>query len=107
MAQLANCINWTVVERIKKSPPATCRRPWQLGAASEPGASGFVGEHRDPAQGGLDGRVPGLEPSGRWAGKHYVYVWVDGIHFNVRLKEAPLQCILVIIGATADGRKKA
>ena len=42
------------------------------------------------------------------AGKHYVYFWVDGIHFNVRLEDAPKdrQCILVIIGATADGQKE-
>ena len=41
-------------------------------------------------------------------GKHYVYFWVDGIHFNVRLEEAAnaKQCILVIIGATADGKKE-
>ena len=39
------------------------------------------------------------------AGKHYVYVWVDGIHFNIRLEE-DRQCILVLMGATADGRKE-
>lgn len=39
------------------------------------------------------------------AGKHYVYFWVDGIHFNIRLEE-DRQCILVIIGATADGKKE-
>ncbi len=37
--------------------------------------------------------------------KQYVYWWVDGIHFGVRLEEAN-QCILVIIGATAEGRKE-
>ena len=39
------------------------------------------------------------------AGKRYVYLWVDGIHFGVRLEEAN-QCILVVIGATADGKKE-
>ena len=39
------------------------------------------------------------------AGKHYVYVWADGVHFNVRL-EQDRQCILVLMGATADGRKE-
>ena len=34
-----------------------------------------------------------------------VYVWVDGIHFNIRLEEHR-QCILVVMGATADGDKK-
>ena len=38
-------------------------------------------------------------------GKHYVYLWVDGIHFGVRLEEAN-QCILVVIGATVDGKKE-
>jgi putative transposase len=39
------------------------------------------------------------------AGKHYVYVWADGVHFNIRLEE-DRQCILVLIGATADGKKE-
>jgi putative transposase len=38
-------------------------------------------------------------------GKQYVYVWADGVHFNIRLEE-DRQCILVLIGATADGRKE-
>ena len=38
-------------------------------------------------------------------GKHYVYVWADGIHFNIRLEE-DRQCILVLMGATADGKKE-
>lgn len=37
--------------------------------------------------------------------KHYVYLWVDGAHFNIRLEE-DRQCILVLMGATADGRKE-
>ncbi|MGH8997722.1 MAG: IS256 family transposase [Acidimicrobiales bacterium] len=35
----------------------------------------------------------------------YVYMWVDGIHFNVRLEEARL-CALVIVGVRADGTKE-
>jgi putative transposase len=35
----------------------------------------------------------------------YSYIWVDGIHFGVRLEEAN-QCILVVIGATAEGKKE-
>jgi len=38
-------------------------------------------------------------------GKQYVYVWADGIHFNIRLEE-DRQCILVLMGATAEGRKE-
>ena len=38
-------------------------------------------------------------------GKHYVYVWADGIYFNVRLdKDRP--CVLVLVGATAEGCKE-
>ena len=39
------------------------------------------------------------------ADKRYVYVWADGIHFNVRLEE-DRTCILVLMGATADGTKE-
>jgi len=37
--------------------------------------------------------------------KRYLYFWVDGIHCNVRM-DSDKQCLLVIIGATADGRKE-
>jgi transposase-like protein len=37
--------------------------------------------------------------------KHYVYIWVDGIYFNVRLDDERT-CMLVIIGATPDGHKE-
>jgi transposase-like protein len=67
--------------------------------------------------------APGLSPSTisrlkeswkddhvRWskrslANKHYVYLWVDGVHFGVRLEDAS-QCMLVVIGATAEGKKE-
>lgn len=39
------------------------------------------------------------------AGKRFVYIWVDGVHFGVRLEDAS-QCILVVIGATVDGKKE-
>ena len=39
------------------------------------------------------------------AGKQYVYIWADGVYFNVRL-EGSRQCILVLLGATADGQKE-
>jgi Transposase and inactivated derivatives len=35
----------------------------------------------------------------------YVYVFADGVHFNVRLEEARL-CALVIVGVRSDGRKE-
>ena len=37
--------------------------------------------------------------------KEYAYVWADGIYFGVRLEDAR-QCMLVVIGATKEGRKE-
>jgi putative transposase len=37
--------------------------------------------------------------------KEYAYVWADGIYFGVRLEDAR-QCLLVVIGATKEGRKE-
>jgi transposase-like protein len=39
------------------------------------------------------------------SGVDYVYLWVDGIHVNIRLEEHKL-CLLVMIGVRADGRKE-
>jgi transposase-like protein len=37
--------------------------------------------------------------------KRYVYIWADGIHLQARMEDEK-QCILVIIGATAEGKKE-
>ena len=37
--------------------------------------------------------------------KRYVYIWADGVYFNVRSDDAR-QCILVIIGVTEQGQKE-
>lgn len=37
--------------------------------------------------------------------KHYVYLWADGIYFNVRLTD-DRPCVLVIMGATREGVKE-
>src|SRR6202048_1357922 len=37
--------------------------------------------------------------------KRYVYIWADGIHLEARLEDEK-QCILVLIGATPEGRKE-
>ena len=37
--------------------------------------------------------------------KRYVYVWADGIYLQTRLEDVK-QCILVIIGATPEGKKE-
>ena len=39
------------------------------------------------------------------SGLDYVYWWVDGIHFNIRLEEDRL-CTLVIVGVRPDGTKE-
>ncbi len=39
------------------------------------------------------------------AGKRYVYVWADGIYFGCRLTD-DRPCVLVLMGATADGTKE-
>ena len=50
------------------------------------------------------------EEHSRWSkrdlsAKRYVYFWVDGIHVQARL-EHDAQCLLVIIGATPEGKKE-
>jgi len=75
------------------------------------------------ALGEFVGSQAGLSPSvitrltRTWADEHrafedrdlsdrdYVYVWVDGVHFNVRLEEDRL-CCLVMIGVRPDGTKE-
>jgi putative transposase len=37
--------------------------------------------------------------------KRYVYMWADGIHVQARLEDTA-QCLLVIIGATPEGKKE-
>ena len=37
--------------------------------------------------------------------RDYVYVWADGVHFNVRLEEDRL-CCLVVVGVRTDGTKE-
>lgn len=39
------------------------------------------------------------------SGKRYVYVWADGIYAKARFDDARL-CLLVLIGATEEGRKE-
>ncbi len=50
------------------------------------------------------------EEHARWqkrdlSAKRYVYCWADGIHLEARLEEQA-QCMLVIVGATPEGRKE-
>lgn len=36
----------------------------------------------------------------------YVYIWVDGVHFRIRLGDDDKLCCLVIVGVRADGTKE-
>jgi len=38
-------------------------------------------------------------------GQRFVYIWADGIYSNIRLDDER-QCLLVVMGALADGRKQ-
>jgi transposase-like protein len=76
-----------------------------------------------PALGEFFGSAAGLSASvitrltTQWQAEHrafaqrdlserdYVYVWADGVHFNVRLDEERL-CCLVIVGVRADGTQE-
>ncbi len=40
------------------------------------------------------------------SGVDYVYVWVDGIHFSVRLGSDDRLCVLVMVGVRTDGTKE-
>lgn len=42
------------------------------------------------------------------ADKQYVYLWADGVYFNIRLEDPNnrKQCILVLMGATSEGKKE-
>jgi putative transposase len=76
-----------------------------------------------PALGEFFGAEAGLSPSTinrltvAWQAEHeewsrrdlsgvdYIYWWVDGVHFNIRLEEDRL-CCLVIVGVRPDGTKE-
>ena len=38
--------------------------------------------------------------------RDYVYIWVDGVHFNVRLGDDDRLCCLVMVGVRLDGSKE-
>ena len=51
-----------------------------------------------------------IDEHARWqkrdlSAKRYIYVWADGIYLQARLEDEK-QCILVLIGATSEGRKE-
>jgi putative transposase len=82
-----------------------------------------TGDFREALPALLGDRAAGLSPTaitrlvGSWEEEYgrfrrrdlseaeYVYVWVDGVHFRVRLEEDRL-CTLVMIGVRRDGTKE-
>ena len=75
-----------------------------LGRPARQGRRRAVGLDHRAAEGGL------VDEHARWrdrdlSAKRYVYVWADGIYVQARLED-DAQCLLVIIGATAEGKKE-
>lgn len=82
-----------------------------------------TGDMQEALEALLGKEAKGLSPAtisrlkGRWeddyqswsqrdlSDKRYVYFWVDGVYFNVRMDDTK-QCILVIIGVTEEGIKE-
>lgn len=105
---------------VRKSPSVENVLPWLYLKGISSGDFGealaaLVG----PAAAGLSAsvicRLKGqwLEEYSGWsarslAGKQYVYLWADGIYFNIRLADPGdgRQCILVLMGATEEGKKE-
>lgn len=83
-----------------------------------------TGDFQPALEGLLGEEASGLSPAnisrllGVWEAEHeawrgrdlsevdYVYVWVDGVHVNVRLGEQDRLCLLVMLGARPDGTKE-
>ena len=64
----------------------------------------IVGLDHRAAEGGVGGRTCPLAQT-RLSVKRYVYFWADGIYVQARLEDEA-QCLLVIIGATPEGKKE-
>lgn len=71
----------------------------------------LLGEHAEGLSAATISRLKSkwLEEYEEWnkrdlSGKKYVYWWADGIYSNVRMGDK--LCLLVIMGATADGKKE-
>jgi transposase-like protein len=82
-----------------------------------------TGDFQDALAALLGKAAPGLSPSvigrltaewvgeyDRWQGRdlsarRYVYVWADGVYLQARMEDTA-ECMLVVIGATPEGRKE-
>ena len=74
--------------------------------------SSLLGERARGLSAGTISRLKGIweEEYNQWtkrdlSNKNYLYLWVDGIYCNVRM-DRDKQCLLVIVGATVDGKKE-
>ena len=75
-----------------------------LGGLARQGRRQAIGLNHCPPQGGW------TDEHAHWherdlSAKRYVYFWADGIHLEARLEDEA-QCLLVIIGATPEGKKE-
>ena len=104
----------TLLTAVKITSPRTT----DPGSASQKGESyghiriALLGKEADGLSASTIGRLKDgwSEEHARWSkrdlsAKRYVYFWVDGIHVQARLEDAA-QCLLVIIGATPEGKKE-
>ena len=64
-----------------------------------------VGVDRRAVEGGVDRGTRTLAEARSLGQALCLYVWADGIHLQARLEDEK-QCILVIIGATPEGKKE-
>src|SRR6202035_4772696 len=96
--------------RSGRRPPAACTRPRGRRCRSWPHP--VLAEDAAGLSASAIGRLKDgwLDEHAAWqkrdlSAKRYVYIWADGIHLEARLEDEK-QCILVLIGATPEGRKE-
>ena len=53
----------------------------------------------------MNGKPNTSAGSGATSARHYVYIWADGVYLQARL-EPQAECMLVLIGATPQGKKE-
>ena len=75
------------------------------GGARRQGRARSIGVDHRPPQGGVDRGACALAEARSVERSATSTCWADGIHLEARLEEQA-QCILVIIGATPEGRKE-
>lgn len=103
---------------VRKSPRVSAALPWlylkgvSTGDMSE-ALSVLLGEEAKGLSANVVSRLK-AQWADEWkmwdqrdlSGSRWVYWWVDGIHTGVKNEDADGQCLLVIIGVSADGKKE-